>query len=174
MVQEVKISYLLFTNDSWLVKIIPYRRITTPTVAMIASLVSNVDILGLDSPRVSDISIHHLKTKLAKVSCCICNPHSLPSCSSSQQQQQQKQSLAPPPHQAKTDAAAAQTVPAAQGETPMEQEAAPEGGGADSQPSAADSGEAKDAEGTSERSGMPEHPGRDSDSEGSGQEEEEQ
>lgn len=90
------------------------------------------------------------------------------------QQQQQKQSLAPPPHQAKTDAAAAETVPAAQGETPMEQEAAPEGGGADSQPSAADSGEAKDGEGTSERSGMPEHPGRDSDSEGSGQEEEEQ
>ncbi|XP_075873807.1 RNA helicase aquarius isoform X2 [Nelusetta ayraudi] len=86
------------------------------------------------------------------------------------QQQQQKQSLAPPPHQAKTDAAAAETVPAAQGETPMEQEAAPEGGGADPEPS----GEAKDGEGASERSGMPEHPGRDSDSEGSGQEEEEQ
>lgn len=82
-----------------------------------------------------------------------------------QQQQQQKQSLAPPPHQAETDAAAAESVPDAQGETPMEQEASAEGGGAKA--------ELKDGEGAAERSGMPEHPGRDSDSEGSGQEEEE-
>lgn len=84
-----------------------------------------------------------------------------------QQQQQQKQSLAPPPHQAKTEAAAAESVPDAQGETPMEQEATAEEGGANA--------ELKDGEGKAERVGMPEHPGRDSDSdgegEGSGQEE---
>lgn len=84
-----------------------------------------------------------------------------------QQQQQQKQSLAPPPLQTKKDAAEAdESVPDAQGETPMEQEDAAEGRGAKAEP--------KDGEGTEERGGMPEHPGRDSDSdgEGSGQEEE--